>query len=689
MGGTTAAYGKELFPNHERLPAVENQGVDFSLGEVPPIAFAVGLGILLFACGVVLAVLLQLANEIFRGSDRMSDPHGLATLAWAVLPAAGPLAALALLRPIWSEALTALESAAFWALILLGWILTLYLAPKVLTVWHRDSWVPPKELVVAVAVAFAGFALIAEVAAGSSDTQLKSPGVSTLDVDTDTAARARGAVSNGPVASGGPGVSLAIEPWSDKIRVGETIPLGVKVRNLSGVKVSELRLEPPESSESILRGAAVQTIESLQNTSTWGPLLFEARLAKPGLQEVHFTLTYMNEGTKRREQVSRIWQGQVAGPRLEVRRYIYASPKVTSGQVVDVQLRLRNIGEVPIYALKLQPYLLDFFETPSGSSLSEILEPGEEFPTSYKARASSPGEGPLEKPAVSFVDRAGNHYDTAKAEGQLVVQNYYCTSPGQCTEGQRISVVPPDPGFTPFPIAFAPPVLDVDHSSKQAQFIPGEDKSHSLVVSHDGEHAANARVRVVDDGGLVLRGFEGTYLLASDSSHQIDGSVHVPRDTELGQRQPALEIQLLDQWEQPLGIPQTVQLSFHVTWVRLERIRASDVVTAGDEVRIETNVINHSEQTAEVVFEERFSGSGMNIHGEAQGPVGEGRGSHGNYYYVKFDLGPAMVEKRVIGAKADDPGQEFLEASVRYELADGTAGSASLSDRFTVRGRSN
>ena len=191
-------------------------------------------------------------------------------------------------------------------------------------------------------------------------------------------------------------------------------------------------------------------------------------------------------------------------------------------------------------------------------------------------------------------------------------------------------------------------------------------------------------MHVVDEGGLVLQGFHGTYLIAPDTSHQISGSVAVPPDAELGQRQPALEIQLLDQWEHPLGVPQTVQLSFQVTWVRLERIRARNVVTSGEEVRIETNVINHSEQNAQIVFEERFSGSSMNIHGEVQGPAGEGGGSQGNYYYVKFDLAPGRVEKRVIGAMADAPGQEFLEASVRYELADGTTGSASVSDRFTV-----
>ena len=663
--------------------------MDFSLGEVPPIAFAVSLGLLLFASGTVLAVLLQLANEIFRGSDRVSDPHSLVTLAWAVLPPAGPLVVLALVRPIWSEPLPIAEYAGFWALVLFGWVLTLYLAPKVLTVWQKDSWVPSTGLVVGVIVVIAGFALVAELAFGPPDTQLTSPAVSTVDTGPDPATHAGDLILAGPVASGGRAVSLEIEPWSDKIRVGETIPLGVIVRNLSGVRVSELRLEPADAAKSILQNTGPQTIGSLQNTSTWGPLLFEARLAKPGLQEVRFTLTYMNEGTKRREQVSHLWQGEAAGPRLEVRRYIYSGAKVTSGQVVDVQLRLRNIGEVPIYSLKLQPYLLGFFETPSGSSLPEILEPGEEFPTSYKARAASPGEGPLERPLASFVDRAGNRYDTGELEGPLVIRNYFCTSPGQCAEGQRISVVRPDPSSTPFPIAVAPPMMEVAHSSKQAQFIPGDDKSHALIVSHNSENAVNARVRVVDDGGLVLNGFEGTYLLAPGSTDQISGSVRVLADADLGQRQPALEIHLLDQWEQPLGVPQTVRLAFEVTWVRLERIFASDMVSAGDEVRIETNVINHSDQIAEIVFEERFSGSGMNIHGEVQGPAGEGGGSQGNYYYVKFDLGPGRVEKRVIGARADDTGQEFLEASVRYVLADGTAGSASVSDRFTVRARSN
>ena len=56
------------------------------------------------------------------------------------------------------------------------------------------------------------------------------------------------------------------------------------MRNLSGVKVSDLSLEPMGASDSILRSAEAQTIGSLQNTATWGPLFFEALLGKPGLQ---------------------------------------------------------------------------------------------------------------------------------------------------------------------------------------------------------------------------------------------------------------------------------------------------------------------------------------------------------------------------------------------------------------------
>lgn len=663
--------------------------MDFSLNEVPPIAFGIALGLLLFAGGVVLAVILQLANEVFRGSDRVRDPHSLITLAWAVLPPAAPLVVLAFVRPIWSERISAAESAGFWALVLLGWLLTLYVAPRVSTVWHEDSWVPPKQLVLIVIIVISGFALVTGLAFDSPDTQTPSSVVSAGDTGADPVTPPRSSFSTGSVVSSGQGVALEIEPWSDKIRVGETIPLGVRVRNLSGARVSDLRLEPLEPSDSILQGPRAQTIGSLQNTSTWGPLLFDALLGKPGLEEVRFTLTYMNEGTKRREQVSGIWQGQVAGPHLQVRRYIYSGPNVATGQVVDVQLRLRNIGEVPIYRLRLEPYLLDFFEIRSGFSLPEILEPAEEFGTSYKARASSPGEGPLEMPVVSFVDRAGNDYDTGTSQAPLVVENYYCISPGQCTEGHRISIVPPDPSATPFPVAIAPPLLEVDHSSKQGQFIPGEDKSHTVIVAHDGENVTNARVRVVDDGGLLLSGFEGTYQIAPGSSHPIPGSIRVPSDIELGQRQPALEIQLLDQWEQPLGVPQTVWLSLQVTWILLERVVPRYTLTAGEEVRIETIVTNHSEQTAEVTLTELFSGGGMTVHGEVQGPVGEGGGSRGNYYYHTFNLAPGEVEKRVLDAGGDDVGQHTLEATARYMLADGTSGLASVSERFTVRGKSD
>ena len=620
--------------------------MDFSLNEVPPIAFAVGLGLVLFFAGVLLAVVLQAVNHLFLGADRISDPHGLITLAWAVLSPVGLLVLLALVRPVWSEPLSPAEAAGFWALVLVGWGATLYFAPKVLTVWRKDSWFPQRELVAGIIVVIAGFALITELAFGSSDSQVASTPPSTVDNNTPgQTTSAESPISAASVPSGSLGVSLEIEPWSDKIRVGETIPLGVKVRNLSGVKVSDLSLEPMGASDSILRTAEAQTIGSLQNTATWGPLFFEALLGKPGLQNVRFTLTYMNEGTQRREQVSQQWQGQVAGPRLQVRRYIYSGPKVTSGQVVDVQLRLKNIGEVPIYGLTLQPYLLDFFETPTASSLPQILEPGEEFPTSYQAKASSPGEGPLENPIIGFSDRAGNRYDIGAPEAPLVVNNYYCASPGQCAEGQRISIVPPDPSSTPFPVALAPPVLEIDHSSKQAQFIPGENKSHALIVRHNGEQAVNARVHVVDEGGLVLQGFHGTYLIAPDTSHQISGSVEVPPDAELGQRQPALEIQLLDQWEHPLGVPQTVQLSFQVTWVRLERIRARNVVTSGEEVRIETNVINHSEQNAQIVFEERFSGSSMNIHGEVQGTGRRRRRKPRQLLLREIRLGPRKGRK--------------------------------------------
>ena len=644
--------------------------IDIFLQAIHPIVFIVLFSVGICVAAAVEALVLQFVAERREGPGPAYTLPGWVKFFLPLLVTATAAGGLFWLRPIWQEPLEFWVNVTFWLLLCAGLFLSLLVAAGV-TYW-KDHWKPGKV----VALGILGIFVLGVVFTETIDDRPVSGNPQPFEI---TGSR----VAIPKVAKG---VEIEVKPWREAVKVGEIVPLGVTVKNSSGINISDLTIQPVQVSESVIVDWQSRSLGNLQDTATWGPELFEAQLLKPGDQEVEFRLSYVDGPTQSPRQVTQRWTGTVGGPSLEVQRYIYSGPVVTSGQVIDVRLLIQNVGEGPVYRLQMEPHLMEFFQSSTTLRWPDILEPGEEFHASYTARADRAGEGPLEDPNADFFDGANNRYDTKNEPDNvpLEVQNYLCPRPNRCQESERMEVVIPNPGSTPQPASSAPPILEIKHSSKQGQFVPGSHQDHHLIVQHDGEEELYASVQIVEDAGLKIEGFVNTFRLAPGKQELLSGTVIVPGDMPLGKYHPALTVQLIDASERLLGKPHEVRLSFEVTLIRITRNVTRNELNQGEDVRIETNLTNVSNQVVTVRWEEQFSGSGISVQNEVMGPAGKGRGSQGNYYFVTFNIDPGKVEKRVFDARADEVGAHLLESIVTYEMADGNGGSASLTTTINV-----
>ncbi len=642
--------------------------IEIFLQAIHPLVFVVLFSAGVCAAAAVGALVLQRIAEQLEGPGPAYTLPGWVKFFLPLLVTATAACGLFWLRPIWQEPLEFWVNVTFWLLLCAGLFLSLSVAAGV-TYW-KDHWRPGKV----VAGGILGIFLLGVMLTEAVDDRPVSGNPQPFDQAGSRVVLAKG-------------VEIEVKPWREAVKVGEIVPLGVTVRNSSGVNISDLTIQPVQVSESVIVDWQSRSLGNLQDTATWGPELFEAQLLKPGDQEVEFRLSYIDAPTQRPRQVSQRWTGTVGGPSLEVQRYIYSGPVVTSGQIIDVRLLIRNVGAGPVYRLQMEPNLMEFFQSSTTLRWPDILEPGEEFHASYTARADRAGEGPLEDPNADFFDGANNRYDTKNEPDSvpLEVQNYLCPQPNLCQESERMEVVLPNPDSTPQPASSAPPVLAIKHSSKQGQFVPGSHQDHHLIVQHDGEEELYALVQIVEDAGLKLEGFANTFRLNPRKQELLSGTVVVPEGMPLGRYHPTLTVQLIDASERPLGKPHEVRLSLEVTLIRMTRNTTRNELNLGEAVRIETNLTNVSNQVVTVRWEEQFSGGGISVQNEVMGPAGKGRGSQGNYYFVTFDIDPGKVEKRVFDARADEVGAHLLESIVTYELADGKVGSASLTTMLVVK----
>ena len=654
--------------------------MELSLSQIPPALFALLLWILLFPAAVVLALLLQFTAERFSGGSR---PYGLPAWVRIALPVsllALVVAVLHFARPVWQEPMSLANTIAFWAVLALG----IYLAARIgsrVTYWEYE-WQFGKTTAIALAL----FALLGTGA---------SLAIKDLHVAGGTPAAGKSDPSGtaGATFRAAPGtVSLQIDtPWHGTVKVGETVQMGVTVSNNSGSPISGLVIAPDGDSANLVEDPAPRQHERLENTATIGPLIYQVRFSRPGRQTLGFQVGYVDEAQQTRE-ARNVWAGEVAGPRLAVTRYIFGSDVVNAGQVVDVQVVIKNTGQAPLYGLHLEPNLLGHFRLRNSPKWPEVLEPGKEYPAFYSAVADTPGEGPLQPPVAQFLDGAGNRYDTAQdPEGvEMSVSNSFCTSPRQCQAGDRISVAPSAPGLPGQPVqsaSLSPVTLAVDPSSEGAQFQPGVDHPHSLIVSHDGENQVYVKVELVESAGLVVNGFDRTIPLAPGEKKVISGSVSVPPDTALGVYHPVLELQQVDPRGDPLRVvPHTVTASFTVTLVKIERIFIHNELGVGDEVSVETVVTNLSDQILNVDFIESFKTGRMSVSSEVQSPIGGEGESRGNLYQHKSRFEPGETVRRVFSAKANESGLGLLEGTANYTTLDqSTRGSVKHSTVFTVR----
>ena len=651
--------------------------MELYLSQVPPVVFALFLCLLLLVAAVVIALLLQFAAECFSGGSR---PYNLPLWVRAALPIlilVTAVVVLHLVRPIWREPMSLANTIAFWAVLVLGIYLAVRIGSRV-TYW-KDAWQFGKTSAIAL-ILVALFGAVASLAIG--DLPPENGGPNGLPPD-----------NGAPPVRALPGtVSLHLTtPWHESVKVGETVQMGVSVSNNSGAPISGLIIAPDGESVELVEDPAPLRHERLESTATLGPLIFQVRFPRPGRQDVRFKVSYVDEAQQARD-VSNVWAGDVAGPRLTVTRYIFSSDVVNAGQVVDVQVVVKNTGLAPLYGLHLEPNLLGHFQLTSIPDWPDVLESGKEYTAFYSAVADTPGEGPLQPPVALFLDGADNRYDTVQDPEavDMSVSNSFCTSPRQCQAGERIRVASTDPGVAQPPIAstsLSPVVLNVDPSSESAQFQPGVDHPHSLIVSHDGENQVYLKVELVNSARLALNGFDRTIPLAPGEKKVISGSVSVPSDTPLGVYHPVLQLQQVDLRGDPLRVvPHTVTTSFTVTLVKIERIITHNELGVGDEVNVETIVTNVSDQVLTVNFVESFKTGGMSVSYEVQSPGGGDSESRGNLYQNKRRFEPGETVKRVFNAKANESGLGLLEGTANYStLDDSTNGSVKHSTLFTVR----
>ena len=76
----------------------------------------------------------------------------------------------------------------------------------------------------------------------------------------------------------------------------------------------------------------------------------------------------------------------------------------------------------------------------------------------------------------------------------------------------------------------------------------------------------------------------------------------------------------------------------------------------------------------------------MTVTATIDGPVGQGGGSEGDFYFKEFTLQPGASKKRTFQFEATDnvPPKKLLEGRVDYTLENGVGGSASDTVRFLV-----
>jgi hypothetical protein len=86
--------------------------------------------------------------------------------------------------------------------------------------------------------------------------------------------------------------------------------------------------------------------------------------------------------------------------------------EVGEGEIVELKVRLRNRGTVPLRVEATHPY--------DGSTETFALEPGEELTASL--RVAAPGSGAVKLPSLKYTDPRGNPYSVNLGEVQLKVK---------------------------------------------------------------------------------------------------------------------------------------------------------------------------------------------------------------------------------------------------------------------------
>lgn len=581
---------------------------------------------------------------------------------------------LAIVQSLWGAQLGSYTKIAIWTIISFGLLISFRFSS------HRPMWKPTWKTSKSVVLV----ALIMVTGVTTAPRLMEMLGNVTVKP------------VNGPIkALGRPAgqVYLEVIPWNDELTVGNPTLLGITVENQSGNNISNLQLDLPPQDGFSTEDASARGYGALSPDKKWLPDYFTVKPLSSGDQSFVFRLSYMEDNTGARKSIQQTWRSNVLGPVLEIERRIFTNPPLFKGQEVAVQLFVQNSGGAPAYNLQLTPRIgVDFINGGSPMFMA-ILGPGEGRMISYRTIAAEAAEGSIfEPPLVVFKDAAHNQYSTVGGNAIASVVNFVCLSPNDCHQQDSLDILRRPPNLTPPPPdSSLMPILYIDPPVLHFQIPPGGNQEIKLTLRHSGNFnmRVNATVSTREgrsDGGF-LREFVSNLAVPGGDYAILPVSFSVPNDTSLGDYEGTLVLQLSDGAGQQVGEPYKINMKVEVSTVLIRHSISSPNASVGEEVTIETIVSNVSNQEARVKIYEYIPEGGISILSLDNVPIGVGKGSTGQVYVQEYTLTPLVnnIMKRVIvvSARDADPGVKRLVGEVRYQLADGTEGSAS--DTVTLK----
>ena len=326
-----------------------------------PVVFAMLFGVTISLLGLGVAVI----GGFHKANESREQIPGRTIGMLVGLTATGALTGVTMIRLRWIEYMGEAPVFTAWILIGLGLFFVLYKAP---TFQAKASHVERpwgKNVSVLMVVVFMATAILvspslATWCCGGADSELTtanhSDGSNTGKRSVQRPATKRAVARKGQLV-------VDVKPLQGTVNVGATVPFEVTITNNIGLGITDLKLEAAPGHTIGGREPGVFELSELPHSGFWGPVWFTTRMMNPGpRQKMELSLSYVEAGTESQMKKKGSWLGPVAGPKLKIERTFYVGSDLIVGQVVDVSLDVKNMGDAPAYSLKITPDPTNLFE---------------------------------------------------------------------------------------------------------------------------------------------------------------------------------------------------------------------------------------------------------------------------------------------------------------------------------------